>query len=102
MNSEKPENSVDPQTVGAVALGVAAGMVVADRLTRSTREVASVALLGVGLVATLPFLTDYVAKKLNAPTHRFGSKKTLDGIRRSGVTDFSLEDSDSQRQPVSA
>lgn len=101
--SEKPV-PVDPKAVGSVALGVAAGLVAADRMGRTSREVAAFALLSVGLVATVPFLTKYVKRQLNAPSHRFGAQKTLKGIRRSGVTDFSIEAeyNESQANPISA
>ena len=87
---EQPE-TIDVRTLGSLAVGMAAGMVLADRISRPTREVAAFTLLGAGLVATVPFLTHYVARQINAPTHRFGSRKTLQGIRRSEVSDFSLE-----------
>lgn len=82
----------DTQTMGSMALGVAAGLVVADRLSRTTREIASVTLLTVGLVATVPFLAKYVNRQIHAPTHAFGSRRTLENIRRAGVTDFTLEE----------
>lgn len=85
--------SIDRQTIGSLALGVAAGLVVADRLGRTSRELASATLLTVGLVATIPFLAKYVNRQLNAPTHSYGSRRTLNSIRRAGVTDFTTEDS---------
>lgn len=84
--------SIDTQTMGSVALGVAAGLVMADRLNRTTRELASVTLLTVGLVATVPFLAKYLNRQINAPTHAFGSRRTLENIRRAGVTDFVSEE----------
>ncbi len=103
MSSLEKRETIDVRTLGSLAVGVAAGMVVADRISRPTREVAAVTLLSVGLVATVPFLTKYVTRQINAPTHRFGSKKTLQGIRHSGVSDFSMEDqSEGSRELVSA
>ena len=99
--NRRPSKAVDSQALGSLALGVAAGLVVADRLRRPTREVASLALLGVGLVATVPFLTKYVSRQITAPPRRFGSRKTLAGIRHSGVSDFS-EEFVGRDQPVSA
>ena len=91
------------RTLGSLAIGVAAGMVVADRVSRPAREVAAATLLGVGLVATVPFLTKYVTRQINAPTHRFGSRKTLQGIRHAGVPDYAMEEpSDASRELVSA
>ena len=91
MSSLETQETVNVRVLGSLAVGVAAGMVVADRLGRPAREIASLTLLSVGLVATVPFLTKYVARQINAPTHRFGSRKTLQGIRHSGVSDFSME-----------
>lgn len=95
MRSQPPLNSFDPKAVGAIALGVAAGLVVADRLGRTGRGIASVAFLGMGIAATAPFLAKYATRQWNAPTHRFGSRKTLERIRQHGVTElseFSLDD----------
>ena len=75
--SDKPV-TIDPKAVGSIALGVAAGLVVADRMGRTSREVAALGLLSVGLVATVPFLTKYVKRQLNAPSHRFGSQKNAE------------------------
>ncbi len=103
MSSLEKQESIDVRTVGSLAVGVAAGMVVADRIGRPAREVAAITLLGVGLVATVPFLTKYVARQINAPTHRFGSRKTLQGIRQTGVTDFAMDEPiDSSRELASA
>lgn len=103
MSSLEKRESIDMRTVGSLAVGVAAGMVVADRVSRPARELAALTLLGAGLVATVPFLTKYVSRQINAPTHRFGSRKTLQGIRQGGVSDFAMEEgSESSRELASA
>ena len=103
MSALEKQEPINAQALGSLAVGVAAGMVVADRLGRPAREIAAVALLGAGLVATVPFLKNYVSRQINAPTHRFGSRKTLQGIRNAGVSDFSVEESgDGNRELVSA
>ena len=99
---DKPGN-LNTQALGSLAVGVAAGMVVADRLGRPARGIASLTLLSVGLVATVPFLKSYVSRQINGPTNRFGSRKTLSGIRQSGVSDFSTEATgENARELVSA
>ncbi len=102
MSSLDKQESVDVRSLGSLAVGMAAGMVVADRLSRPAREIASLTLLSVGLVATVPFLTKYVTRQINAPTNRFGSQKTLQGIRRSGVSDFSMDSEEASRGLASA
>lgn len=91
MSLRQKQETVDVRTLGSLAVGLAAGMVLADRISRPTREVAALTLLSAGLVATVPFLTKYVTRQINAPSHRFGSRKTLQGIRRSEVSEFSME-----------
>lgn len=102
MSALDRQKSINSQALGSLAVGVAAGMVVADRIGRPAREIASLTLLSVGLVATVPFLKNYVSRQINAPTHRFGSRKTLSGIRQSGVSDFSVEATGESRGLASA
>ena len=101
MSSLKRLESPEARALGSLAVGVAAGLVVADRLGRPARETVSITLLGLGLVVTVPFLTKYVTRQINA--YRFRSRKTLQGIRQSGVSEFSLDPSgESSRELVSA
>lgn len=102
MSALDRQKVINSQALGSLAVGVAAGMVVADRIGRPAREIASLTLLSVGLVATVPFLKSYVSRQINAPTHRFGSRKTLSGIRQSGVSDFAAEDAGESRGLASA
>ena len=68
-------------SVGPAAVGVAAGLLIADAIDSRARKITAMSLLGVGLVSAVPFLTSLVLQKVNGPKSRRGSARTIDSIR---------------------
>lgn len=71
--------------IAPVAVGCAAGLLLADRMPEKRRRSLATSLLSVGVIATLPLAVDYVAKTLDSPARQRGSDRKLDGIRHSGI-----------------
>ena len=94
--NETTSVSIDKEYLGSIALGMATGLVLGDRMSRGGREVTSFILLGAGLVATVPFLTKYVQSRINSPSTDRGSQRRLESIRSAGSYEYSEEDEVSQ------
>ncbi|HUF61085.1 MAG TPA: hypothetical protein VMN36_03340 [Verrucomicrobiales bacterium] len=69
------------QFVGPAALGVAVGLLLADRMTRGGREIASMVCLTVGLTAAAPFLARQIHRQINAPGTNRGSRRIQAALR---------------------
>lgn len=68
-------------------LGVATGIVLGDMMHRGARRPVAFTLACIGLAAIAPSVVGVVKDKVAGPKTQRGSKKTLDGIRNSGVVD---------------
>ena len=71
-------------SVGPAAVGVAAGLLLADALDSRARRITALSLLGVGFVSAVPYLTSLVLQRVNGPKSRRGSNKTIASIRDGG------------------
>ena len=49
-----------------VALGIGAGLLLADKLNEGQRKAAGIALLAVGIISTIPLLVEVLTKKNNS------------------------------------
>lgn len=78
-------------SVGPAAVGVAAGLLIADALDSRARRITALSLLGVGFVSAVPYLTSLALQKVNGPRSRRGSAKTIESIR-DGLGVFEEED----------
>lgn len=68
-------------SVGPAAVGVAAGLLIADAIDSRTRRIVAMSLLGVGFVSAIPLLTSLILQKVNGPRSRRGSRRTIESIR---------------------
>lgn len=68
-------------SVGPAAVGVAAGLLIADAIDSRARRIVALSLLGVGFVSAIPLLTSLVLQKVNGPRSRRGSARTIESIR---------------------
>lgn len=71
--------------VAPVAVGCAAGLLLADRVSSRTRHGLASGLLAIGALATLPLVVDYVSKTIDSPAYRRGRQRRLQHIRDSGA-----------------
>ena len=71
-------------SVGPAAVGVAAGLLIADAIDSRARRITAVSLLGVGLVSAVPFLTSLLLQKVNGPKSKRGTARTIESIRDGG------------------
>ncbi len=69
------------QFVGPAALGMAVGLLVADRMSRGGRDIASMICLAVGLTAAAPFLARQIHRQINAPGTDRGSRRIQAALR---------------------
>ena len=72
-------------SIAPIAVGCAAGLLLANRVKRKQRRSLASACLSVGAVAVLPLAIDFVAKTLDNPAYQRGSDRKLKGIRYSGL-----------------
>ena len=73
------ENSA--QFLGPAALGMAAGLLVGERLSRGGREAVSILCLTVGLAAAAPFMMRQIHRQLHAPGTDRGSRRIQAALR---------------------
>jgi hypothetical protein len=74
-------NSSTLKTVAAVALGCAAGFLLADRLTRKGRQFVALSLAVGGAVTAGPAIVHAIDRLLNHPQSTRGSDRRLARIR---------------------
>lgn len=89
MHSEKPPvaNATLVGTalsIAPAAIGCAVGLLIADKMRRSTRNTVTTTLLTLGALATLPLAVDFLARTVNSPSFGRGSRRRLESIRHGG------------------
>jgi hypothetical protein len=71
------------------AVGVAVGLLVADKMGRDARQRTAIALLGAGMATLIPFVAGVFERVNNRPGSTRGMRRRLDRIRRdSGNVEF--------------
>jgi len=71
-----------------VAIGLGAGLLVADRMGQSVRRTAAISLVSVGVAALVPIIWGVVSSFSHRPGSDREMRKRLEGIRRGyGVGD---------------
>ena len=74
--------------VSQVITGFGLGLLVAEKVKRSAREPAALALIGAGIAALVPAIVGVIDRVANRPTSRRLMKRRLEGIRRnSGLSE---------------
>ena len=85
--SNQKEPSQDPALLGcAVAVapalvGCALGVLLGDRMGRKASQAAALTLFTVGVASAVPYVVDYVSKRVNGPATERGQKRTHQMIR---------------------
>lgn len=91
MHSEGTTPSPDPALLGTAvsvapaAIGCAVGLLIADKMKSRARGSLAGSLFAVGVLATLPFAIDYIAKTANSPSKARGRTRRLDAIGQGGI-----------------
>ena|ERR1043166_7995358 len=76
------QDPIDPLlTVTRTALGLGLGMLLADRIKQPLRQGAAIALMSIGALAAVPFLTKLALAQINRPESERGSRARLRSIR---------------------
>ncbi len=68
-------------SVAPAAMGCAVGILLGDRIGKKTRGSAALALFALGAATAMPYVVDYVSKRVNGPTTERGQKRTRQLIR---------------------
>lgn len=63
------------------AIGLAVGLLLADRIRRPARMATAIALVSVGALAAVPVLVNLAAERINGPQSERGSRNRLQSIR---------------------
>ncbi len=83
---ESDKNWIETSASFAPAmLGAAAGVFLGDLMHRDTRRPVALALAALGVAAIAPALVEVVAEKVNGPSSRRGTRRTLRNIRDAGI-----------------
>ena len=73
---------VDPLlVVTRTAIGLGLGMLVADKIKPSIRQVAAIALVAIGALAAAPWLVKITLGQINRPESEMGQPRRLRSIR---------------------
>ncbi len=67
-------------------LGAAAGVLLGDLIHRDMRRPVAITLAALGAAALAPQLVGILTDKINGPSSRRGSRRTLQSIRDSGMS----------------
>ena len=67
--------------VAPAAAGCALGILLGEKLGKKTRGSAALALFAVGAVTAMPYVVDYVTRRVNGPTTERGQRRTAQLIR---------------------
>ena len=89
--SANPVTTTIALSVAPAAAGAGIGILLAETLDRDSRRAAGVTLLGVAVLAALPWLIHAVGRKVAGPRSKRGSARTLEKIRDGGIGDYSYE-----------
>jgi hypothetical protein len=73
---------IDPLlVVTRAAIGVGLGILMADKIKPSIRQVAAIALVSIGALAATPWLVKITLGQINRPESEWGSRARLRSIR---------------------
>jgi len=73
---------VDPLlVVTRAAIGLGVGLLMADKIKPSIRQVAAIALVAIGALAAAPWLVKITLGQINRPESEWGSRARLRSIR---------------------
>jgi len=91
-----PANDENPyaqysNAIAPAALGCALGLLFGRGMSRTSANVAALALLATGAVIAGPTVVDLIQATANRPGSERGSRKRLQGIRDSGLPDKDVE-----------
>lgn len=81
-------------SVAPLAVGCAAGILLAGRVNGRTRQGVASGLLALGVIAVMPLAIDTVSRALDHLAFRRGSQRRLERIRDSGACAVGDEDAD--------
>jgi hypothetical protein len=82
---------IDPLlVVTRAAIGLGLGILVADKINPSIRQVAAIALVSIGALAAAPWLVRITLGQINRPESEWGSRARLRSIR--GDSGYSSDD----------
>ena len=90
-DSANPVTTTIALSVAPAAAGAGIGILLAETMDRDSRRAAGATLLGVALLAALPWLIHVVGRKMTGPRSKRGSARTLQKIRDGGLGDYSYE-----------
>jgi len=68
-------------SVANAALGFGVGLLLANRLDRSSRKIAAISTMALGIAATLPLIAEVVAEQIVGPESSRGVRRRLRSIR---------------------
>jgi hypothetical protein len=91
-----PANDENPyaqysNAIAPAAIGCALGLLFGRGMSRTSANVAALALLATGAVIAGPTVVDLIQATANRPGSERGSRKRLQGIRDSGLPDKDVE-----------
>ena|SRR2546421_9500131 len=76
------QDPIDPLlTVTRTAFGLGLGMLMADRIKQPLRQAAAIALMSIGALAAVPFLTKLALAQINRPESDRATRARLRSIR---------------------
>ena len=76
------QDPVDPLLmVTRTAIGLGLGILMADKIKPSIRQVAAIALVAIGALAAAPWLVKITLGQINRPESEWGSRARLRSIR---------------------
>lgn len=68
-------------SVAPAAVGCAVGILLSDKMTKRTRQVTALTLFSMGVISAMPYVVDYVSKRVNGPTTARGQQRQRRLIR---------------------
>ena len=77
--------------VAPAAAGAGIGILLAEALDRDARRAAGVVLIGVAVLAALPWFIHTIGCRVAGPRSRRGAARTLQKIRDGAIGDYSYE-----------
>jgi len=89
--SANPTAAIVALSIAPAAIGAATGMLVCEALRPNARRNATIGVLAIGILATVPLVTSIVRQRLFSPSSRRGSARTLRAIREGIDPTYSSE-----------
>ncbi len=72
--------------VAQAALGAGVGLLIADRMNRTARNIAGITAISLGIASAAPFLVGMFSRQINSPRTARGMRNRLNSIREdSGI-----------------